>query len=128
MTARCIELTAVYDDGTVERWEGDAADRAMSEFESGATCTVEEMCCTRSEIASVEANIKPQAVTHPARKVTALRGHPSANGYCIARADGGGKAVDLPDLLPAPPLAMFDSGMEFDFRITVESVPVVVKP
>jgi len=55
----CVELTAVFSDGTVERWEGDKADYVWS----------------KCDWSWLDKNEKP-TVTHPLRKVTQFVGVP----------------------------------------------------
>ncbi len=115
MTAKCIELVAVYDDGRVERW-----DERLSEF-------IEQTIPFGSEFNGI--------TTQPLRQVTEVRGR-----YYRASRDGdparieddrGVVVVTLPSLLPQ--IVMFDDaprcdiGPLCDFRITVEAIPVEVK-
>jgi hypothetical protein len=110
---KCVELMAVYDDGTVERWE---APNGYLTFvgEPGSACS------------------QPTTTTKPLRRVTVVRGrHDTHEADCIVD-DGDG--VYLSDLLPSGPargeilLSGAYRGDDCDFRITVEATPVEVEP
>jgi hypothetical protein len=131
VTARCVELTAVYDDGTVERWEGEPqgpqpwnrgpAQSVLDKYESQH----EEYSGFKAD-GSCRVPWPASTVTRPARRVTVVRGYPSPTGERIKMADR--PDLTLGEMWPMPPLAMFDADEWYDLRITVEAVPVEVKP
>jgi hypothetical protein len=112
--AKCIELTAILDDGRVQRFEGDDADRRYR-GELPATC--------------VESK--------PLRRVTVLRGRHYSDNECdyIERhydvKVGYNGSVELRVCLP-PEVRHDDrvsepwhmNGMDCNYRIVVEAVPV----
>ena len=119
---RCVELTAVYDDGTVERWTGEHlvaisdSGRWSEDFVAGdgakrGAPTVEPMR------------------TKPLRRVTVVRGTWSADGLSSDAILGPGNepygGFCLCDLLPRGVMGhIIGEEPEHDWRFTVEAVPV----
>jgi hypothetical protein len=110
---KCVEVIRVYDSGTVNRWEGEAAERASSELSGGMIAGTTPA---------------PTTTTKPLRKTTVIGGLPTyshSTAVCI-----GGKFYCLPDLMPDGYLAGTDPNDpgEGSVRITVEVIPVWVQP
>lgn len=146
MTARCVELTAVYDDGTVERWEGEP--QGPAKWQRGpAQSVLDKYESQHEEYSGFKADGScrvpwpASTVTRPARKVTVVRGYHYRDGECdyISHPDeceGPGTPVEewLPDVAKAGrdhsdpcegPLGTFRVTVEF---VPDEAVPVEVKP
>jgi hypothetical protein len=115
---KCVELTAVYDDGTVERWE---TPNGYLPFvgEPGTAC------------------YQPTTTTKPLRKVTVMEGshYTDYEGQVIESADILGGNMDLSALLPNEIVARpvegnvdGTNGLRCRLRITVEAVPAEVQP
>lgn len=133
-----VEICVVQRDGTVLMWEGEAATRAWSEYESALEGFIDDRCCGREEIAETRANVKPQSVTKPLRSVTVVRGRHYSDAECdyIEKHHdvkvGYNGSVELRNCLP-PEVRHDDTvrepwhmnGMDCNYRITVEAVPVV---
>jgi hypothetical protein len=110
---KCVELMAVYDDGTVERWE---APNGYLTFvgEPGSAC------------------YQPTTTTKPLRRVTTVRAsaHTEDNGVALGDADNPGWSILragaelFPEEVRHPAGDMEFGGPLCDFRITVEAVPV----
>jgi hypothetical protein len=129
---KCVELVAVYDDGTVKRWTGRDLDSS-----SRLDTIVEWPDVDRPLNVSDGVVVRP-TITHPLRKVTNVRGKPlrEAGRDVLVPVDRGvvttttpGPPYELTDLLPdgAAYTRRSDSpafGKVFDFRITVEAEKV----
>ena len=106
---KAVEVTVVYDDGTVERWTGASAD-------AQADCLAEGYGPT---------------ITKPLRKVTEVEGqftNADSDGLRIG-GDGslrGSKTLDklLPEEVDRSCVREGQEGRRFRFRIVVEAVPV----
>lgn len=121
---KCVELTAVYDDGTVVRLCRDTVDSLLQALMVSASSVSPVPDC----VFLVWAQDAGGSVSRPLRRVTVVRGyHDTHETDCILVDDD---AVYLSDLLPAGPargeilLSGNYRGDECDFRIVVEAVPV----
>ena len=125
---RCVELTAVYDDGQVERWEGDAADNVIEEFYSGVDCTLYNRCCTLEEENDVKATVVPTTIIKPLRRVTEIDAdyltgdrHDPDGFFYLGEPWANMDQRFVPDEVCGTP------GVIRRFRIVVEAVPVESK-
>ena len=131
-----VEMFVRFRDGTIHRWEDDAATVAWDEYEGALECHIGDRCIG-SEGAEVRAAVKPQTVTKPLRRVTVMRGRHYSDAECdyIERHHdvkvGYNGSVELRVCLP-PEVRHDDmvrepwhmNGMDCNYRIVVEAVPV----
>lgn len=132
---RCVELTAVYDDGTVERWDGQDLGGCL------APLRVYDKAKTHTEMTEDgepydRAETVLPTITKPLRKVTVVRGPyvgpDMDSGACIVEPPDAksleGHYHDLAEIIPdGVEDGQFHAVHErpmYDFRITVEAVPV----
>jgi len=117
---KCIELTAVYDDGIIARWEGDDAEYMETE--------------ASSVMAYSAGPWRQPTTTRPLRKVTTVRGivfdpcDGGANHIRPIPEDDDLREVSFDGIIP-PGADIAQGGAVHwgplcDFRITVEGVPV----
>ena len=112
---RCVEFSAVFDDGTVQRWEGPVAEQVWCGLDWSWLDTFE----------------KP-TITAPMRKVTKTRGFLGTSVPCDITVT---KDKPLPfewctiqSCVPREAMTPPDSERRIcDYRITVEAIPAVPK-
>lgn len=109
---KAVGVSVTWEDGTVERWSGADA----NEYVEDRNRDIPERCSPEP------------TTTKPLRRVTEVEGRVDRGVPCIMGLSSNGSEVPygILDLLPCG--VDGDDAPDYRFRITVEAVPVEVKP